>query len=336
MPQYAHAKHLTRIHWAGQNADTDIHIELYKGIVDGKFKYNALFQMLSPQRETLPDTNSYRIDRMGIGEIKARKSGDEVVPSRIANAKLNILVGVALYTQNVFDYQDNWTSPDRMRDIGESNGTLFAKLYDEAHIIQLIKCRVWKPDASLAGAFHDGISGTVQVKENPASIQEYEANAYALEAAHKAAVEELIKRDTPMGNMVTLVSPRVFSMLTHHPKLLNKDYSTNNGDFAQRRVVNLNGITVIESTAFPKGAITNHVLTDASINADFNVSADEAKHEMIIFDKQLALVTVTAKALEAYPTNHPDQLCNKLTTATMYNIGQRRPDVVAAIKVEKV
>ena len=336
MANHTHADARTRIHWGKQTADSDIHLEYYSGLVDGKFQYNALFRMLSGQNSTIPDTNTYRIDRLGVGAVKARKSGETLEPTRIANSKLNITVGVSLYTQNVFDYMDVWTSPDRTAQIARDNGTLFAKLYDQAHIIQLIKARSWKAPAELKGAFHDGITGTVQLKAAPANIAEYEANAYALEAAHKAAVEELIRRDTPMDDLVTIVSPRIYSALTHHPKLIGKDFSEANGDFANRRVLKLNGVTIVESTAFPTEAITNHVLTDTSTGSDFNVDADDIKHEMIVFSRSLSLVTVTAKELHSGATDKFEDQVSYLTTVCMYNVGVRRPDCVAALKVERI
>lgn len=335
MANHQHADSRTRIHWGTQSANSDIHLEYYKDLVDGKFQYNAIFMGLSSQHTTLPDTNTYRIDRMGAGEVKARKSGETLTPTRIANAKLNITVGVSLYTQNVFDFMDVWTSPDRTAKIAQDNGTLFAKLYDQAHIIQLQKARSWTAPEELKSSFKDGITGTVQVKTNPANIQEYEANAYALEAAHKAAVEELIKRDTPMGDMVTIVSPKVFSMLTHHPKLIGKDFSEGNGDFANRRVLRLNGIMIVESTAFPTEAISNHPLNDSSTNSDFNVNAEDVKHQMIVFSRGQSLVTVTAKELESWGSDLAHEQVSYLTTVCMYNVGVRRPDTVAVLKIEE-
>lgn len=324
----------TRMHYDTGKSDADIHLEMYKGDVDTAFQYNAIFRALSAQRSTEGNSNNFRLDRLGTGTVKARKSGDTLEPTKIANDKVNILVGVSLYTQNTFDYMDTWTSPDRTAEIARNNGTKFAKLFDEAHIIQLIKASAKTAPTHLQGAFFDGIRGTVNLKANPASLAELEANAVALEAQHKAAVEVLITRDVPLQNMVTLVSPAVFSALTYHPRLLDKSFSDNNGDFGGRRVLRLNGLPIVENTCFPKET-SAHPLTDVNTGADFNVSADEAKYEMLVFDKMDSLVTVTAKELHA-STDDVDYLQTSfLTTVAMYTVGVRRFDKVAAIKVER-
>ena len=187
MANTAHAGNSTRIHWGGAASNTDIHLEVYKNQVDTAFQYNALFTHLSTQRTTVPNSNNYRIDRMGTSTVKSRTSGVALDDQRVASDKLNIIVEVVLYIRNPIDYQDDWTSPDRLTEMGQNNGSEFAGVFDEAHIIQLQKARSWVAPAHLKPAFNDGIEVAVALTKTATTQAALEANAIALEQAQYRA-----------------------------------------------------------------------------------------------------------------------------------------------------
>ena len=336
----AHAGNSTRIHWGGAASNTDIHLEVYKNQVDTAFQYNALFTHLSTQRTTVPNSNNYRIDRMGTSTVKSRTSGVALEDQRVANDKLNIIVEVVLYIRNPIDYQDDWTAPDRLTEIGQNNGSEFASVFDEAHIIQLQKARDWKAPAHLKPAFNDGIEVAVNLAATATTQAQLEANAIALEQAHKKAVETLITRKVPLSGMVTLVTPAVFSELTHHPKLLNADFASNNGDFADRRVARVNGINIVECVEFPTQVGTSlagghHQLSTAANSFGFDATANDLKGEMIVFDKTKTLVTVEAKPFTSTFWDDKLNFSNVLDCYAMYTVGVRRPDTAAVVTVTR-
>ena len=340
MANTAHAGNSTRIHWGGAASNTDIHLEVYKNQVDTAFQYNALFTSLSTQRTTVPNSNNYRIDRMGTSTVKSRTSGVALEDQRVANDKLNIIVEVVLYIRNPIDYQDDWTSPDRLTEMGQNNGSEFAGVFDEAHIIQLQKARSWVAPAHLKPAFSDGIEVAVSLAANATTQTALEANAIALERAHKKAVETLIARKVPLGGMVTLVTPAVFSELTYHPKLLNADFSSNNGDFADRRVARINGINIVECVEFPTTVGTSlpgghHQLSTAANSYGFDATAADLKGEMIVFDKTKTLVTVEAKPFTSTFWDDKLNFSNVLDCYAMYTVGVRRPDTAAVVTVTR-
>ena len=167
-----------------------------------------------------------------------------------------------------------------------------------------------------------------------------EANAIALEQAHKKAVETLIIRKVPLSGMVTLVTPAVFSELTHHPKLLNADFSSNNGDFADRRVARMNGINIVECVEFPTQVGTSlagghHQLSTAANSYGFDATANDLKGEMIVFDKTKTLVTVEAKPFTSTFWDDKLNFSNVLDCYAMYTVGVRRPDTAAVVTVTR-
>lgn len=324
----------TRPHWGGADSDKDQHLELYTGIVDSRFQYTQIFQGLSAQRSTESRSNTVRLDRINASKVKGRKAGEAIESQRVTSDKMNIIVECMMYIRNPIDEMDEWTAPDFLKDIGRDNGTAFGLAYDEAHIIRLQKARSWVAPAHLNVSFNDGMHVDVALKTATTSA-DLEANAEALVYAHGVLVEELTERHIPLLDMVTLVTPKVFGELLHHNKLINKDYVASNGDFAGRRIVEVNGIPIVQCTAFPKAAVTNHILsTDTNGNA-FDATAEDIKGEMIIFSKGLSLVTVTTKPFESDFWRDRGEMCNVLDCRTMYTVDVRRPDTVGVALITR-
>lgn len=328
MANTEYAGNTTRPHWGGANSDVDIHLEVYDGELDTRFQYNAMFLGLSTQRSVADRSNTYRIDRLNTSSVKGRTSGVALDATKVTNDKLVLTVDTVLYIRNPIDYQDDWTAPDFLREMGENNGTSFAETFDQAHLIQIIKGRSWTAPAHLKPAFFDGAEVVCNLIAAPASQADYEANAVALAQAHKVAVNTLIKRKVPLGDMITLAYTDEYSTLVEHPKLVNADWNgTAPNNYADRRVVKLNGLPVVENTEFPIAVDAAHVLGTA-----FNVTADDALCKMVVFSKSKTLVTVEAKPFTSRVWDDSGNFCNVLDNYAMYTVGQRRPDTAVVIK----
>lgn len=328
---------LTRTNWAGANADVDIHIEAYEGDIDGSFRVESMFRSsgLTSFKSVANASNTWRGNRIGAASVAGRKSGVTLDGSRIANDKLVVTVDTTSYIRTPFDYQDDWTAPDFQAEYSAEHGSAHAKAFDQAHIIQLIKCAAFVPPAHLAGAFWPGISTTLTglnaaVATSTLTVKEVQADIIV--QAHKNSLALFVKRDLggSLSEFVTLCEPDTFNLLLEHKKLMNVDFSTSNGDgFAQRRVAYLNGGRVIETPRFPTAAIPAHFLGSA-----FNVSAAEAKARMVIFHPKKALVTVEAKGMTVRHWDNPKDFESVLDSYCMYTVGQKRPDAVAVIFAE--
>lgn len=315
---------LTRTHWAGTDSDVDIHLEIFEGDVDTGFLYNSFFRANSTYISVADRSNQARIDRMNTVQIRGRKSGEALVRESVKNDKLVITVDTVTYASTVMDWQDDWTSPDRWAEIGQQHGAQHARLFDQAHLIQIIKARSWVAPADLKPAFFDGLEYTAAY--NAAR----EVFADNIIAAHRQGVEEMVRRDLggSITEFITVVSPRVFGILLDAEKLVNVDYSAGNADFAQRRVGMINGIRIVESARFPTSAITNHPLGVA-----FNVTAEDAACEMVVYHPKMTLVTVEAKPMATNKYPDSPNFSDILDSFTLYTVGQRRPDTSFVVRL---
>lgn len=321
---------ISRPHWAGADADVDIHLEEHMGIVDKVFAYSSKLAPIMNIR-SLRGTNSARIDRLGNVEVQGRKSGQPLNISRVVNDKFTLVVDTLLYTRHEFDKFDEWTSSlDLRREVAEADGIALAKQFDQACLIQAQKCADFTVPSGLEGSFHPGIKVPVTITGEVANS---EADADLLVRAHRNSLEQLINRDLSdqlYSEGVTFMDPAIFTILLEHKRLMNVEFQGNEGmnNFAKARIGILNGVRVVETPRVPTAAITDHPLGNA-----FNVTADEAKRRMITLIPSLTLVTAQVHPLGSDYWEWKENFSWVLDTYQSYNIGQRRPDSAAIVEV---
>jgi len=325
----------TRPHWAGTDADLDIHLEAYEGDIEGSFRVESLFRAsgLTNFRSVQDKSNTWRGDRLGGVSVKGRRSNEGLDNQRQVNEKFLITVDTTSYIRTSVDYQDDWTAPSFQAEMSAEHGIAHAKAFDQAHIIQLIKAGAWVAPASLkaTGAFNDGLNAELTGFTAETDVF---AKADMIVAKHKDFLAEFVKRDLggSLSEFQSLINPDWFNVLLEHNKLMNVDYSsvaTGQNDFAMRRVAWLNGTRVVETPRFPTGAIASHFLGPA-----FNVSATEAKTGLVVFHPRKTLVTVEAMPMTTTMWDDKRDFTNVLDSYTMYTVGVRRGDAVGVLRAD--
>lgn len=325
---------LTRPWFAGADANVDIHIEAYEGDIEGSFAVQSLFrsQGLTNFKSVTDKSNTWRGDRIGAAKVYGRRSGEDLEYQRITNEKMVVVVDTLSYIRTSIDLQDDWTAPDFRPAYAKEHGTAHAKTFDEAHIIQLIKSSNFVPPASLNGSFHPGIkvtmTGYTALAESNTKADK-EAAADMIVDSHDQVITALIDRD--LGDeqgLVTLISPKLFNILLKHDRLTNVQFQGGEGtnNLVKRRIAVLNGTKVIETPRFPRGARADHPL-----GPDYDLTAAEAKGQLIVFLPEKALVTVEAKEMEFKPWVSDERFQTNLDSFTMYNVGSYRPDAVGVV-----
>jgi len=323
---------LTRPTWGGANSDIDIHIEEHLGIVDKTFEYSS---KLAPYMNirSLRGTNTARIDRFGDVSVSGRQAGADLVIAPVRNDKTVLVVDTVLYTRHQLDKFDDWTTHiDTRKELAELDGTALAKQFDQAALIQAIKCADFVAPAHLAGAFGNGILVPATITGTQASG---EADADILVYQHRKSLEALVQRD--LGDRlysegVTFVTPFVFTILNEHKRLQNVEYqgggSGVGNNFAAGRVAQMNGVRVVETPRLPSAPITGNPLGTA-----FNVSATEARRQIVTIIPSITLYAAQVHPLDADYWEWKEKFSWVLDTFQSYNIGQRRPDSAAVVDV---
>lgn len=326
---------LTRPQWGGADSTIDIHMEEHTGIVDSTFLYRSQFAGITNMRN-IRGTNTIRLDRVGSTSVRGRKVGEPLTRERVRNDKFNLNVDTLLYARHEMDNMDEWMSSlDMRKEIATNNGTKFAQTYDQGCIIQLQKAADFKAPDYMGDAFHDGILLEETIADDGGSAADLADSAAILVRAHRRSIEQLVDRDLGpdvYSSGITFVSPAVFTVLLDHDKLMNVQFGAPEGSnsFTGGRVATMNGIRVVETPRFPRGAIEDHPLGE-----DFDVSADVARREIITMLPEISLIGATLQPLTSkiWPDN--ENFSVVLDDYTSYNLTARRPDSVAVVGITR-
>lgn len=323
----------TRTHWAGEGADVDIHLEMYKGIIDGEFNYRSFFKNHKlAETINLVDTNTYRWDRDGAAEAYGRRSGEELVAQRLVNEKVTSVIDTALYSRHTFDRQDDWTSPDRTQRVGRAQGQAIAREHDKAGTTALIHATEWKAPVSLkkSGAFHDGYN---KVITGITAETDKTAKADMIVEEHSNLLLHLHETDQydDLGNFITLVSPEWFDYLQNHDKLMNVEYSNGNGDFAQYTMARMNGVKLLVMPTLNGKEVK---AAENPFGAKFARTAAQAKTGLILVNPQHTLMELVAKGNTVNTYKNEDTWQRVLETYQYSEFVIRRGDSCLGLRAD--
>ncbi|MGL5261029.1 MAG: hypothetical protein ACRC9P_01450 [Bacteroides sp.] len=322
----------TRMHWGGEGADVDIHLEEYKGVIDGSFNYHSDFKANNwAEKIKLNNTNTYRWDRFGGAEAYGRSPGEELVSQRTINEKVTTVIERAMYSRHVFDEQDDWTSPNIMQRIGQEQGKALAREYDRAGITKLIHATEWKAPVDLkkSGAFHDGYNTALK---GFTAETDMKAKAEMILEAHDQLILHAYRtdQDTDLSSFITLISPEWFNILLKHDKLMDLDFSGNNGDFAQRKIAVLNGIRIMETPRLDFRPVTDK----NPYGKEFVRTADQAKTGLIMFNPAHTLLEIEAHGTQVRQFHEPKEWARYLDTFEMSKFEIRRGDSAFGLRAD--
>lgn len=327
MANYPGADARTRFHWGGTDADNDIHLEKYDGKILASFETQSLFRSagLSDEVDVANQSNTYRFDLLGGAATSTRLSGEELEALRAVNEKSNIIVDRTTYVRHIFDWLDDWTSPNIVDKVSREQARAHAKTFDLLHMTQLLKAGQWQAPASLkaTGNFFDGIW---KVMDGISEETDQSKQADIFVQYFKEAIVEFTNRDLDTtSNFVCLISPELFSILVEHEKIINLLYGGGEGNsYAGYRVGELLGIRVIQTPRFPKvaGDIADH-------GTRFTLTPEEVRAQAVLFHPDYTLSTVWAHEYNSILIPDAQNHRNFLDSFAAFTVGLYRGDACA-------
>ena len=99
--------------------------------------------------------------------------------------------------------------------------------------------------------------------------------------------------DMDTDECVWFVTPTQYAVLLNNDKLVNQDYSTENGDFANGKFKTVMGVPVVATNRLPTAAITGHPLSTTANSSFYDVSAAEARTEALLLHPSALMVGET-------------------------------------------
>ena len=153
-------------------------------------------------------------------------------------------------------------------------------------------------------------------------------NATSLIASLFEGIQKLDEKDVPSTDRYIVVSPDIYYQLANNDKLLNRDFSSLNGDFGKGTVVSVGGVPVIKSNTCVSAFADN---SSAVSGANNTYNIDASNYVAVMFHKS-AIGTVKLKDLVVETTYDARRLGTLITGRMAVGSNVLRPESCVAVK----
>jgi len=280
-----------------------LYIEQYGGEVEHRFLKDSFMRQFF-KFKSVRGTDTITNDRMGHSSLQKVSRG--VRPSDSSPTFDNISVKVdtiVLARTNQFLLDDFLSHIDVRMEVGVEHGKEIGKFFDESFLVQGIKASQITnvdPAAVSLGGWADAITGGSSSKPSditrsaPVDFQggtvvildavDDEKDPDLLELAIQDLCQGIEEKDVDIAEAVLLMRPEQYYTLLKNDKLLDKDFSTSNGDYAAGKVLQSNGVRIQVTNRFPKQADvgTTHYLSNAGNGNAYNVTQADVNCKVLL------------------------------------------------------
>jgi len=294
----------------------DLFLKLYSGEVLASFQRENLMLGMTNVR-TISNGKSSSFPVTGTTVSGYHSVGAEITGDAIKHNEKIINVDDMLLASSFVAELDELKLHYDIRGIyAREMGQALSKTVDQ-NLLQLAVL------GSQASATITGGNGGTEITDADANT-----NSTSLIASIFEGIQKLDEKDVPNTDRVCVVSPDIYYQLANNDKLLNRDFSSLNGDFGKGTVVSVGGVPVIKSNTCVT-AFADNSSAVAGANNTYNV--DASNHVAVLFHKS-AIGTVKLKDLVVETTYDPRRIGSLITSRMAIGSSVLRPEACVSIK----
>ena len=276
-------------------------IEQYGGEVEHRILKESFMRQFF-KFKSVRGTDTITNDRIGFTELQKVARGIRPTDSSPTFDNISVKVDtIVLARTNQFLLDDFLAHIDVRKEIGMEHGKTIGKFFDESFIIQGIKAAQITnrdPAGNLFGGWADAvITGTPNatpptphanvIRTAPEGFQGatsvmfgdagYENDPDALDRAIQDMCQAIEEKDVEISDGVVLVRPAQYYVLLRNDKLLDRDFSAMNGDYAHGKVLMSNGVRIQTTNRMPDDTMVGvpHFLSNAGNNNAYDVNQQD-------------------------------------------------------------
>lgn len=261
-------------------------LEEFTGMVDKQFAKASIMRAYANVRTVL-NTDTIINRRVGKTTLKKVTAGVRPDATPTSHGRVALTVDTIILARDNQDLLNDFQADFNVRsELAEDQGKEMGKFFDEAFIIQGIKGSLQSAPAGLNGAI-----GAGKNVEFGAALDEQDPDK--LEDAIAGLLVEMQEEDIDTNECVIFVRPTEFRTLSKNDKLISKDYSSDNGDFAKGKVMMLGDSRIVKTARIPTAAITGHKLSNTNNSNAYDVSDAESDAVAVIIHPRSLLAGET-------------------------------------------
>jgi len=293
----------------------DLFLKVFSGEVLATFGRENLMLNMTTVR-TISSGKSAQFPVTGTIASGYHTVGNEIVGTQVKHNEKIINIDDMLLAHAFLAEIDELKNHYDVRSIySKEMGQALAKKVDQ-HLLQLIVL------ASAGASTITGGNGGSNVVD-----ADCKTNATSMVASIFEAVQKLDEKDVPTSDRYCVVTPDVYYQLSNIDKLVSRDFSSNNGDFAKGQVVMVGGVRIVKSNT----AVTAFTDQSSAISGTNNTYNVDAQHVGAVVFHKSAIGSVKLKDLVLENTYDPRRLGNLMTARLAMGSGILRPESAVRI-----
>jgi len=262
-------------------------IDQYGGTVDSQFAKKSIMRKFVPVKP-VRGTDTLLNRRVGKTDLLAITPGvrPEVTQTEFGSASVTVDT-LILARDNRSQLNEFQTDFNARAELGIDHGKELAKFFDEAFLIQAAKGALLSAPSSLNSAFGAGKSTALTAAND-------QLDPDLLYTAIEGIVVEMQTDDMDTDECAIFLNPTQYAVILNNDKLVDRDFSMDNGDFSNGKFKTIMGVPVIMTNRMATdGVAITHLLSNASNSNAYDMTAAQA---------QVAAVIMHPKALLAGET----------------------------------
>jgi hypothetical protein len=253
--------------------DRDDMIEQYGGIVDAQIAKRSIMRQFVDMM-SIRGTDTKTVRRMGdstLQGINDSAAGQEMsaTPRNFDRAQVTVDTIILARDSRALlnEFQTDFST---RREIGVDHGKTIAKFFDAALLSMGVKTALSQVTAGVADARIKGNQGR-DLGEAFKSGETVELTTLgdeldpdALYTAFETVIVNMQENDVDTDETALFLRPRQHAVLLNNDKLIDRDFSTDNGDFADGTLKTLMGVPIVSTARLSDANIDLSILSDGS------------------------------------------------------------------------
>jgi hypothetical protein len=300
-----------------------LHIEQYGGEVEGTLAKMSIMQSFASIK-SVQGTDTITNDRVGSASLQAVTPGVSPDPHVTQFSNVSLVVDTIVLARNNVALLDDFQAHFSVRsEIGMEHGKVIAKFFDEAFLIQGIKC-----------ALHDGTGlpdGWYGGSKVELAVATDELDPDKLQRGIEDVCQEMEEKDQDLEGAALFVRPAQYYVLLRNDRLIDKDYSMGNGDYARGEVLMSNGVPIFKTNRLPNAAVTDHYLSNTGNSAAYDLVAGEQTDVVALVMKPKALLAGETIPLTSDVYYEKKELQWYIDSYLAFGVTINRPDQCGAL-----
>lgn len=306
------------------DVSVDLLLDQYAGEVESQFAKASFMRQYANVR-AVRGTDTLVNNRAGRTTLKALTPGVRPDADATSFGKVQVTVDTVILARDNRSMLNELQSHfDARMELAADHGKEIGKFFDQAFIIQAIKGSNASAPTGLNNAIGAG-------KNTDLDAPGDELDPDKLEAAIEDILQSMQEEDIDTSECVILVKPAQFRTLRNNDKLMHRDYSASNGDFAMGTLYEMAGSRVIMTNRIPTAAITGHLLSNAGNSDAYDVDATEAKTVAVILHPKSLLAGETIPLTSDIWFNREEKQWF-IDSFLAFGVTTNRPDVCGSVR----